>query len=630
MGIQRRRSRTHHFFLFRHCVRSTSNSIPLDQDNLVYNNEHDDESHQSLMSKISTMTNYSINPADYIGSDLPNWQVPEEWCLPGALAQVQNVGQWLLEEGFLQDAGPRIHFEFLTDTVHRDVDTAFALAQGLAQAVQKRQNNSTQELSVVHGLSNLHYVQWLFQPLKADPMQLSTSNNNNTALCQESYSQSEQAQFIQEHLATIPRPSSFRQASELLMQKGGIGAAGNWTHLFPAMDSNDTNLVVMLPSDLKHVGGVAHLIKLYAQMAFYSRAGNVTPPFLPTLTTEEVYTLLQWVYWNRMITSAYTPRQATMGSVMAQVLLHALEHGSLYDTPDRSKSRTRMSHAVHHDDPDDTTSTKKGEEYDTYVIIVTGHDGNLEDLVTALGASYIAPPPYRHPVGGTINRNQNDTTSSGSNRAEPYYYLATPPMSGIYARQDVHDDRPTITALNFVTPIYSQQPMEQVWTAALNDTGILEQVPLLERGSDNHLFDTVLDNYNDDDDHLDQLRQHIEQVLQQYTGSLDCFQTTKHFIDTLSHGTRSPFTTTSSRSKNDFSILLNHKSWRTIGVLVTFVIMVTALAWFIFSRRRQDSGEPTASTPAATTIATSSRRNYVGLKNNDQQSDDRLQDRELV
>jgi hypothetical protein len=475
------------------------------------------------MTHNSTQDSYSTNPGDFIRTPLPDWNIPENWCLPDALQQVQNVGKWLLSQGLLafhnSNADPRVHphrirVEFISDTSHRDVDTAFAMAQGMADDAQKQQPDTVQVQ--VRGLSQLHYDHWLFKPWEMDP----TSTFGNQTLCRDSYSPEEQEQAILEHLQAMPPPTTLTEICAFLMEKGGIGTAGNLTQLFP-MDR------FILSHDLKNFLGIASLVKLFAQMAFYSRAGNLSSPFLPTLSTNEVYDLLQWVHWSRTITQAYTPNQAASGSVMAQVMLRVLERGSLYPT---------------YDDEDG--------DYAAYVTIVVGHDGNIEDLVTALGASYVAPAPYR--------------TSTTTTTSIPY--VVTPPVSGIYAYHDLMNRR---MDLGFVTPVYSQLGRDDNdWLS--NASGILEFVPLHQRGTNQPLLDRLSQGNHHP---TEALRQHITQVLEQYTGSMDCFMATEDFLHKLS------------MSSPDTEPTSLHVGWITVVLLVVVTTAITGL-WCLVSHRR--------------------------------------------
>ena len=64
--INRRRNRQHHFFFFRHCVRSAAADGEID---------------------LELGKHYSKNAADYVGSPLPQWGVPEKWCTEAGLGE---------------------------------------------------------------------------------------------------------------------------------------------------------------------------------------------------------------------------------------------------------------------------------------------------------------------------------------------------------------------------------------------------------------------------------------------------------------------------------------------------------------------------------------------------------------
>lgn len=475
------KKRNHHFFLFRHCVRSTHQDVHLHMD-----------------------TSFSKDLADYVGPDtrLPDWGVPEEWCTEDALTLVKNTGKWLaspqgplfaVSDGHNNDIPSRIFVEVIADTSHRDVDTAFVLAQGLAEGFQDQTN-------VVHveGLDQLHYEPWMFKPLHSTALeevevQPTQENSSDTAFCQAKYTEEELLERIQNRIAAVPPPTSLSSALEFLMEHAGVGSVGNLTQVLPVH-----NISALVSADREHLMGAPSLLKDFAERVFYSRAGNITPSFLPRLSNQDVYQLLQWVYWTRGIMKIDNPKGATQGAVLAEVLLHVLKQGT-----------------IHNSDKNDEN------DYDTYVTILAGHDGNIDDLATALGATWVGPDPYRSSNAGPI----------------------TPPLSAIYAKRNVVSNQ---IDLSFLCPVYSQEQAhnneKDAWL--LNASGILEQVPLLwknqsynaNRKATQRQFASVTDSSASiltGNDALARLEQRITHILDSYTGASSCFQVTKSFLHQL-------------------------------------------------------------------------------------------------
>jgi len=302
-------------FLFRHCVRSTSLKVHLYEKN--------DEAQ---------------NASDFTSSPMPDYGVPENWCTDAGVEIMQSTGKALMNLLAADNTIKSINVNFISDVVQRDVDSSFALAVGMAEAV----NNETR----VDGLLDLMYDRALFSPL-------------NASLCKSKYSPQHFRNDVTARLQNIAPPKpGIKKALQQLEMLGGIGVAGP---LYSPAIANLT-LVEDDKNDLRLQGAI-NVLKLYAQAMFYSRAGGVSP-FLPSASIEEVYQLLAWVHWSRSVFSMKNSKAATEGSFMAHAILKSLSY--------------KQSNA----------------EHDATVTIFVGHDGTIDSVGTALGVKWQLRPPY--------------------------------------------------------------------------------------------------------------------------------------------------------------------------------------------------------------------------------------------
>jgi hypothetical protein len=432
---------------------------------------------------------------DYIGPNvkLPDWGVPDKWCTRDALTLVQKIGHWLVTDGMLSDVTSRAHIQVIGDSkTQRTVDTAYALAMGLADGFQSRNANATKQTMVtVGGLGQLDYDPWLFQPLNKDPLSFKdernkgedTSERINGALCQKGYTERELRSSISRRLIRLPPPTRIPEALEFLMSIAGVGPAGNLTEVFPSTPK--------MAQNWENLEGGPALLKLIAQMAFYSRAGNLSDVFLPHLTNDQIYQLLlPWVYWTRDVGHVNNPREATTGAALARALTHVLAHGNLHGSSE-----------IHDDDNDATFAT-----------IVVGHDNDLDALATALGVSWEAPPLYK---------------------SYPHKYLVTPPVSGIHAKHTVAAGRNSRIDLSYLCPVFSSLTNNDQWI--LNDSGILEQSPL--QWSDSLVaaqWKTSSDSrstYLDGRMALEQFPVQVRHSLDPYSGAGDCWEAMGTYLE---------------------------------------------------------------------------------------------------
>jgi hypothetical protein len=274
----------------------------------------------------------------------------------------------------------------------------------------------------------------------------------------------------------VPPPEPGLVATlQLLRDLGGVGPMGP-----PAKkEENDEGFE-------KYV----NVVKMFAQMMFYSRASGIQPPFLPNATSNEVYRLLDWVHWSRSVLNIDNVESVTDGAVMAHAVLEVLETGKYNGVSTRS-------------DPLDGGATQEDkDDYDIRVTIIVGHDGNQNTLASALGVRWQLPAPYQ-------SRLQDS---------------ATPPGSALHFS---HDTDLGSLDMSFLYPVFGTD-----WT--LDQTSAMGSVPLsLVDSSSDTLSNAVnvdksagateIGASDDGRSGVQLLREHLFSVLREYPGAMECY-----------------------------------------------------------------------------------------------------------
>jgi hypothetical protein len=378
--------------------------------------------------------------SDFTSSPFPDFGVPEMWCTDNGMSIMENTGEKIMKM-LVNDNVSSVKVQFVSDLVQRDADSSFAVANGMAKTSLR-----------ADGLFEVLYDRNLFNPL-------------NESLCKVMYSPRRFRDDVEARLRQVRQPSlGLANALERMEQLAGVGVAG---HL-PLKPHTNLTLVEDGKKGLRFEGPV-NVLKLFAEMMFYSRASGIEPPFLPNASIEDVYQMLAWVHWSRSVLSIGNAKAATEGSLMARAILERLEHPT-------------------------------AGSYDATVTIFMGHDGTIDNVGTALGVKWQLRLPY-------------DQSS----------YSATPPGSGLHL---FVDDAKTVE-LSYLYPVFFNGTGAS-WN--LRSSINMESAPLLFDPPIGDGFDvsvgqksTILMGGRDRRTGLDVLQDRILFVLSNNPGSLECY-----------------------------------------------------------------------------------------------------------
>ena len=314
-------NRKHHVFLMRHCFRSTKNRVRL------YNETDEDP--------------YDYDPQDFIAAPLPNWNVPEMQCLPHGEKIIQETGKIMFHKILSSEGNARkVKIQIVTDSTQRDVGTSFAFYQGFMEA-------SKESHHIIEGLPDLQYDHAFFHPVKA-------------GLCEYKYPIERLTNDIQHRFQSVKPPEpDLTNVLTMLQKLGGIGKLGPLT-------SMDPSLRLSPHQNYTKFEGAMNIVKLFSQLAFFSRVAEITPPFLPDATISDAYNLLEWNYWSRDVLSIGNVKSSTMGSALVYKLIQTLKTGYHYVPTSERQSNNEDSDEIR-------------------IIIYAGHDTNLDACATTLG-----------------------------------------------------------------------------------------------------------------------------------------------------------------------------------------------------------------------------------------------------
>lgn len=243
----------------------------------------------------------------------------------------------------------KLQVQFVSDASQRDIDTSFGLYKGIYDALTTtktaRNSKKTTKFTAV-GLSDLTNEPTLFEPL-----------DGVNPFCEKNYSPERLSDDIKNRLQSIPPPqSNLTDILVSLEQIGGIGNSGSLTLIQP-----NSTFELSPNSNSFHIQGAINIVKLFAQIMFYSRASGVDPPFLPNATSGDVYQFVEWIHWVRSVLRVDNVESATKGVVMTNAILESLENGH-YNVKG--------------------SATHYLNDYDSSVSFFVGHDTDLDNVGT--------------------------------------------------------------------------------------------------------------------------------------------------------------------------------------------------------------------------------------------------------
>ena len=360
-----------HVLLLRHCFRSTSNTVKVcDKDNA--NSER------------------NVNITEYIDAPMPDYGVPPMWCLDHGMDIIKATGTYIVDHILFPNSStsmdiPNRHvtIRMVSDTSLRDSDTAFALSNGMAARLLE----SPQQVSF-EGLDTILYHPGLFKPEKSP-----YDTRAASPLCPRTeYTTQDVSNQVRDQLNNLD-PTQVQKAIDLLQRRGAVSQA--WDPEFWNRGE--------CPGE---VGLGLGLLLQAAELLFYSRAGRIPEPFVPDMTFEEVYEILQVADIIRSMKRVDNVKAAKNGLVLAKSVLHAFQQ----------QQQQQQQH----------------EEVESNIIKVTifvGHDTDIDHLATALGLRWELSKPYKH-----------DAMTSVSDDGTNIQQVATPPGSGIiFSKTDPSD-----------------------------------------------------------------------------------------------------------------------------------------------------------------------------------------------
>jgi hypothetical protein len=239
--------------------------------------------------------------------------------------------------------------KFLVDQSPRDVQTAYAIVDGMADVLTKQRGSKCQNEAqmIIKGLDTIEMEPRLFDPTKMN------------GFC-DIPPFSDKVRNVQERYENTTPPGNITETLLWIQEKGE-------KRFMDYFIDNKDELVKdpSLAEDASHFQGAFNLIKYVAETLFYSRASAINFWESSSVTTEDIYSIMTWIHWSRYILSVGNIEAAAKGAVIVARILTELEG---------------------------TDATLK-HDHATFII---GHDGDIDAVATALGLSWDLPYPY-HP-----------------------------------------------------------------------------------------------------------------------------------------------------------------------------------------------------------------------------------------
>lgn len=322
--------KTHHFFAFRHCARSTRETLDL-----------------------GLGDDYATERSNYT-SQRPDYGVADMQCTKTGIELVKSTGKWLLQSGTIQP-GAHIQWEIIADDSQRDIDSAKAMWEGLQEEMR-----------------NLRRHEHFRSSFSGEKIRVDERFSDPGDFCDlDSIPHSVWRREIRDRLAREPRPDvSFREALDLLQAVAGKGDVGDLQSYIPHRNvfyDEDTELIPGAPTLLTHLG---------ADM-FLSRAGAADPVFAPGTPQWVVFQLYQFHSWQRSVTEVGNSWSAARGAAQVQAMVKTLRDGFFMHQPGDDTYDTRVTMVFGHDGDLDSMATALGAKWILNPPYVSGPGGSF-------------------------------------------------------------------------------------------------------------------------------------------------------------------------------------------------------------------------------------------------------------
>ena len=410
--------------------------------------------------------------SDYIGKGhvLPEWHATESMdCSKRGLKIMEGEGQHLarqlLEEmhdtSMYTKPKKRVRLRFISDITKRDSDTTLAIVRGLNGVFER----SSIDISV-------QYDGEAFRPLSDRRLSFGLNKlmeDNFTPLCEKKYTDAMLRSEMEDRLENLPRPEGSLLTVLKVMQK--LTGSDAWN----AKDKLDKLAI----SDDGEVLGVINPLRVITQALFYARASNMERNFLPEVTTELLYRLLEWTYWYLALTEQENSHALSTVAPLAALIIRLLKN---------TKS----------EDIDDDVLT-------AYIFV--GHDTDIARLSSAFGLRHNLAAPY-----------------FTSDRASGLYSPA-PPGSAMHLVHDVQDH--TVEA-EFIYPTLITSDDKLVWDGRLSTVPMTKWAATMQGDSNakqnpSRPEPATFGGPKSQESGIDILEQRVKTNLNAYAGAMDCY-----------------------------------------------------------------------------------------------------------
>ena len=225
--------------------------------------------------------------------------------------------------------------------------------------------------------------------------------------------------------------------------------------------------------------GKINALRDITQAMFYSSASNMSPEFLPDVTVDQLYRLLEWTYWYQALTEMDNSQAITVAAPLAASILEALRED------------------------------EGGDEADVLnVFIFVGHDTDISRIASLFGLRFDLDPPY-----------YTSPRAAG-------LYAPAPPGSAMHFVHDIKDQR---VEMAFVYPVLIAANGHLYWDGRVTTTSMKKRnspTDALEKDGKNKFRRRRLSviGSDKDDNGIKLLEDRISSNLLKYEGALECFK----------------------------------------------------------------------------------------------------------